>query len=188
MMIFMVRFFRTLLFLIITLLAGSLSAVEMVSVPASETVSPTVTEKDSVMNYPLITAERMAKKGLTSKVNVTTVWDAEPEMLGVKMDATEFNFGWFHVPMPKMDYAEIAGIYGQFRVPDGERGRWWISAMILIPHSGEKSEYYVQEIGISTDSRGECVEFYLPFSQFSPQRDARKNRVTAELLKQTALL
>lgn len=137
---------------------------------------------------PLITAEKMAEKGLASKVNVTTTWDADVETLGVKIDATEFNFGWFHVPVSRREYAEIAGIYGQFRVPDGERGRWWISAMILIPHSGEKSEYYVQEIGASTDSRGEWVEFYLPFSRFTPQRDTRRNRVTAELLKQTALL
>ena len=122
------------------------------------------------------------------KQNVRLTWNAEAKTLSVSVEPQEFRFGWLQIPLPAVDYAPIAGIYGQFCAPKEDRTRHALVADLLFPVSGGKTAYYAQDLGQSTDSRGEWIEFYLPIDGFLPLRDTTQPRVTASLLKQTALL
>ncbi|MBQ6107842.1 MAG: DUF4962 domain-containing protein [Thermoguttaceae bacterium] len=122
------------------------------------------------------------------KINVGLTWNDEAKVLTAAVEPQEFRFGWFQVPLPTLDYAPIAGIYGQFRASKEDRMRHTLTADLLFPVSGGKTAYYAQDLGRSTDSRGEWIEFFLPLDRFLPLRDTTQPRVTPALLKQTAML
>jgi len=124
----------------------------------------------------------------TVKQNVSLTWDAEAKVLTASVEPQDFRFGWLQIPLPTMDYAPIAGIYGQFLAPKEDGKRHTLMAELLFPAPGAPSAYYSQEIGRSSDSRGEWIEFYLPIDRFTPHSNTTQPRVTLGLLKQTALL
>ncbi len=139
-------------------------------------------------NLTLLPKEKIPEQGWNVKPNVKRNWNAEQKILSVEIDPSEFSFGWFQIPMPQMDYAGIAGIYGQFRIPEEDRGRHVLNAMLLFPQSGAPTEYYQQEAGNSRDCRGEWVEFFLPFKSFLPQRDTKRSQISGEMFQRKMIL
>ncbi|MBQ2337292.1 MAG: hypothetical protein II381_13335, partial [Victivallales bacterium] len=114
------------------------------------------------------------------KVNVKTELSADKNLLKVTLSAKEFQFGWFQHNLPAVEnYADYTGVYGRYR----SRQFGHILVYVLIPHEkGEEQEYYKQELGELNESGGEWVEFYLPFSAFTPERNARMTGLKPALL------
>ncbi len=114
------------------------------------------------------------------KINVATELSEDKRVLKVSIHAKDFQFGWFQHNLPDVEnYAEFSGIYGRYR----SRQFGSILVYVLIPHEkGEEQEYYKQEIGDINESGGEWIEFYLPFSLFKPERNARMSGLKPSLL------
>ena len=114
------------------------------------------------------------------KVNVKTELSADKNLLTVTLSAKDFQFGWFQHNLPAVEnYADYTGVYGRYR----SRQFGHILVYVLIPHEkGEEQEYYKQELGELNESGGEWVEFYLPFSAFTPERNARMSGLKPSLL------
>ncbi|MBO5436711.1 MAG: hypothetical protein J6A23_03530, partial [Thermoguttaceae bacterium] len=122
------------------------------------------------------------KNSWKSKKNVKLERNRVPNLLSAEIDPSEFNFGWFQRRIPDGDLTQYCGIYGRFRVPPGNFGKK-IHAMMVLAAPGKPSEYYSQEIGRCADSAGNWVEFFLPFSQFIPSRNASASSFGPHLLK-----
>ena len=113
------------------------------------------------------------------KKNVTLDWSTDKNLLSVEIDPSEFTFGWFQRKLPKADYKMYSGIFGRFRVaPDQKGGR--ITALLILHR--KTSEYYSMELGTCAESRGEWVEFFLPFNGFRPSRDATVSLVKPDMV------
>ena len=176
---------------IFTLHAVPLTAAEQ-NVPASSVPaasSPPIAHTDSLS--PVSDTERLSlmpeensswKDSWNFKKNVKLERNSELDLLSVEIDPSEFDFGWFQRKIPNGDLSQFCGIYGRFRVPPGNFGKK-LHAMMVLATSGKPSEYYTQEIGRCADSAGNWVEFFLPFSQFTPSRNASARAFGTHLLK-----
>ncbi len=119
--------------------------------------------------------------GWIAKVNVRLDWNSQDKAAIVSIDSTDFNFGWFQRKFPQGDYSRFAGIYGRFRVPVGQQGSR-ISGMFVIPRGG-KSEYYTAELGTCSESRGDWVEFFVPFERFLPGQNATEKKLRPQIIQ-----
>ena len=113
------------------------------------------------------------------KVNVKTDVSEDKNLLTVTLTAKDFQFGWFQHNLPQVEnYADYSGIYGRYR------SRQFGNAILylLFPHENAEQEYYRGEIGELNESEGEWMEFYIPFAELKPERNARMAVVKPSLL------
>ena len=113
------------------------------------------------------------------KVNVKTDVSEDKNLLTVMLTAKDFQFGWFQHNLPQVEnYADYSGIYGRYR------SRQFGNAILylLFPHENAEQEYYRGEIGELNESEGEWMEFYIPFAELKPERNARMAVVKPSLL------
>ena len=91
------------------------------------------------------------------------------------------DYGWFQCAISTNACSRQAvGVYGRFRAEKSARSALGLA---LILHRGRSAEYYACSLGSLADSQGEWIEFYAPFSDLTPERNAARRRLSATDLR-----
>ncbi|MGQ9731933.1 MAG: heparinase II/III domain-containing protein [Candidatus Zipacnadales bacterium] len=130
----------------------------------------------TVFARPLMTFDfdaENADEGWNHKNNTTIdVRPSEPQAgpgaMCFTIDPAEFAYGWIHHALPNVDLSTAVGVYGYYRAPVGAQGK--LDMFICLGPVGEELSYFRGTVGELADSRGEWLEFYVPFNAMRHER------------------
>ena len=127
---------------------------------------------------PLSDASSLRRWGRKTNTDLTR---GDSGNLLVDVRTGTFNFGWLQCPLTSDSVSPHAvGIYGRFRATSDNRAQLSFS---LILHSGSASDYYTCSQGALSDSQGDWVEFYVPFSSLTPVRATQRRSLNASSIQ-----
>jgi len=116
-------------------------------------------------------ADDAALKPWLKKVNTVLSRRAEGS-LTMEVRPGTFNFGWAQCPLPAGAVTpQTAGVYGRFRAAPGTQGQ--LSLMVLCLNGKTSANYVCPAQALLAESRGEWLEFYVPLSDFRPEREGK---------------
>lgn len=112
------------------------------------------------------------------KVN-TTVESLQGEngepVLRVSVKVGDYMFGWFSAELPPADYGLYVGLAGRFRIARGHGGGRLLP-LIILPRGDKRLDYRVVINNVDEGEGQEWVEFFCPFADMEPSRDAPRDR------------